>query len=160
MLCSKADHAAETRLPCATHQIHREQLQRLWEGSWAWLVWLGGLSASLWTKGSLVRFPVKAHASVANQVPSRGCMRGKHTWCFSPFFSPSLPLSLKINKNFLKKKKKRKSSIFFDAWEPRACACDSRAWTWRLFNNFPSISLNYIQLYDLWFIKNTFRFVI
>ena len=27
-----------------------------------WLVWLSGLSAGLRTKGSLVRFPVRAHA--------------------------------------------------------------------------------------------------
>ena len=30
-----------------------------------WLVWLSGLSASLRTKGSLVQFPVRAHAWVA-----------------------------------------------------------------------------------------------
>ena len=29
-----------------------------------WLVWLSGLSAGLGTKGSLVRFPVWAHACV------------------------------------------------------------------------------------------------
>ena len=29
-----------------------------------WLVWLGGLSAGLQTKRSLVRFPVRAHAWV------------------------------------------------------------------------------------------------
>ena len=27
-----------------------------------WLVWLSGLSADLWTEGSQVRFPVRAHA--------------------------------------------------------------------------------------------------
>ena len=37
-----------------------------------WLVWLSGLSAGLWTKGSLVRFPVRAHAWVAGQIPSWG----------------------------------------------------------------------------------------
>ena len=51
----------------------------------------------LWTKGSLVLFPVRAHAWVAGQVPSRGCMRGSHTLMFLSL-SPSLPLSLKINK--------------------------------------------------------------
>ena len=60
-----------------------------------WLVWLSGLSTGLWTKRSLVRFPVRAHAWVAGQVLSRGCSRGKHTLMFlSPLF-PSLPLSLK-----------------------------------------------------------------
>ena len=41
-----------------------------------WLVWLSGLSADLRTKGSLVRFPVRAHAWVSGQVPSWGCIRG------------------------------------------------------------------------------------
>ena len=36
-----------------------------------WLVWLSRLSASLWTKGSLVRFPVRAYAWVAGRVPTR-----------------------------------------------------------------------------------------
>ena len=69
-----------------------------------WLVWLSGLSACLRTKGSLVRFPVRAHAWVAGQIPSGGHVRGNH-WCFSPSLSPSLSHSLKINKNkiFLKK---------------------------------------------------------
>ena len=35
-------------------------------------MWLSGLSAGLRTKGSLDQFPVKAHAWVAVQVPSRG----------------------------------------------------------------------------------------
>ena len=38
-----------------------------------WLVWLSGLSAGLWTKGLPVQFPVRAHAWVVGQVPSRGC---------------------------------------------------------------------------------------
>ena len=44
-----------------------------------WLVWLSGLRASLWTKGSLVRFLVRAHAWVVCQVPRSGRMRGNHT---------------------------------------------------------------------------------
>ena len=55
-----------------------------------WLVWLSGLSAGLWTKGSLVRFPVRAHASVAGQVPSGGRVRGNHTLMF-------LSLSFSLN---------------------------------------------------------------
>ena len=63
-----------------------------------WLVWLSGLSAGLQTKGSLVPFPVRAHAQVEGQVPSNGCVRGNHTLMFlSLFLLPSLPLSLKIN---------------------------------------------------------------
>ena len=53
-----------------------------------WLVWLSGLSADLQTKGSPVRFPVRARAWVAGQVPSRGCMRGNHTLMFLSFPSP------------------------------------------------------------------------
>ena len=52
-----------------------------------WLVWLSGLSASLRTKGYLVQFPVRAHAWVAGQVPSRGRLRGNHTVSL-PFFLP------------------------------------------------------------------------
>ena len=69
-----------------------------------WLVWLSGLSASLWTKGSLVQFPVRAHAWVAGQVPSRGCVRGNHTLIISFPLSPSHPLNKnKINKKILKR---------------------------------------------------------
>ena len=51
------------------------------------------IECGLWTKGSLVRFPVRAHAWVAGQVPSRGRMRGNQTLMIL-----SLSLSLKINK--------------------------------------------------------------
>ena len=50
----------------------------------------------------MVGFPVRAHAWVVGQVSSRGRMIGNHTLVF-PSFSPSLPLSLKINKIFFKK---------------------------------------------------------
>ena len=39
-------------------------------------VWLSGLSSGLQTKGSLVQFLVRAHAWVADQVPSWGYARG------------------------------------------------------------------------------------
>ena len=58
----------------------------------------GWIECRLWTKGSLVGFPVRAHAWVVGQVPNRG-QRGNHTLVF-PSLSPSLPLSLKINKIF------------------------------------------------------------
>ena len=61
-----------------------------------WLVWLSGLSASLWTTGSPVRFPVRAHAWVAGQVPSWGCARGNHTLLF---LSPSSSLPSPFSKN-------------------------------------------------------------
>ena len=59
------------------------------------------------TKGSLGRFPVRAHAWVAGQVPSGGCMRGNHTLIFlslSFSFSPS-PLSKEKNKYEIFKEK-------------------------------------------------------
>ena len=46
------------------------------------------------TKGSLVRFPVRAAAWVVGHVPSRGSMRGNHTLMFL-----SLSLSLLLSKN-------------------------------------------------------------
>ena len=71
-----------------------------------WLVWFSGLSTSLQTKRSPVQFPVRTQAWVAGQVPSWGAQEAtsRHLshQCFSPSFSPSLPLSLKINKIFLK----------------------------------------------------------
>ena len=62
-----------------------------------WLLWLSGLSAGLRTKGSLVRFPVRAHAFIPGQVPIRGCTRGNHTWMFLSL-SLSFPYSLSKNK--------------------------------------------------------------
>ena len=55
----------------------------------AWMVWLSGVSAGFPNKGSLVPLPVRAHAWVAGQVPSRG---HKHLLIF---FSP-----LSKNKTF------------------------------------------------------------
>ena len=71
-----------------------------WEQRWKyepWLVWLSGLSTSLQTKGSLVRFPVRAHAWVVGQVPGKGCTRSNHLFKFLSH-SFSLPSPLKINK--------------------------------------------------------------
>ena len=63
---------------------------------------LSGLSAGRQTKGSLDRFLAKAHAWVVGQVPSRRHDRGNHTLMFLSL-SPSLSLSLKINKKSFKK---------------------------------------------------------
>ena len=78
-----------------------------------WLVWPSGLSASLQTERSLVRFPVKAWAWVAGQVPSWGHARGNRSMYLSHIdvtfpLSPTRPFSLKINLKILKKKKKEK----------------------------------------------------
>ena len=62
------------------------------------LVQLSGLSASLRTQGPPVWFPVRAHAWVTGQVPSRGRSTSNHTWIFlSLSFPLPSPLS-KINK--------------------------------------------------------------
>ena len=75
-------------------------------GALPWLVWLSGLSASLQTKGSPVRFPIKAHAWVSGQFPVGGMQEVTTYRCFSPTQSPSLPLSLKINRWKIKHKNK------------------------------------------------------
>ena len=67
------------------------------------LVWLSGLSASLWTKGSLVRFPVGYMPGLLASSSVKGEQEATTYWCFSPFLSPSFPLSLKINKILRKK---------------------------------------------------------
>ena len=76
-----------------------------------WLVWLSGLSAGLQTKGSLDRFPVRAHAWAAGQVPSRGCMSANTHSYFFPSLPPFLPLCLKINKIFKTKEKENNSQM-------------------------------------------------
>ena len=49
------------------------------------------VESGLQTKRSCVRFPVKAHAWVAGQVPSREHARGNHTLMFlSSSFCPFL----------------------------------------------------------------------
>ena len=58
-----------------------------------WLVWLSGLSAGLQTKGSMVQFPVRAHAWVIGQVLNRGHERGNHTDVSLLSFSLPSPLS-------------------------------------------------------------------
>ena len=68
-------------------------LKYIYSPSWCVSV---DLSAGLQTKGSPVRFPVRAHAWVAGQVPSGRHARGNHTLIFLSL-SPSLPHSLKIN---------------------------------------------------------------
>ena len=92
---------------------HRENLLKKHQG--AWLMRLSWLGVVLQSKGSLVRFPVRAYAWVAGLVPGGGAQERQPIdvsfshWCFSPSLSPSLPLSLKINKWNLGRKEGRKS---------------------------------------------------
>ena len=82
-------------------------------------MWLSVLSTGLRSKGWLVRFPVRAHAWVAGQVPSRGRARGNHTLMFLSL-CPSLPLSLKISNKifFLKKKQAVDGPSLEPLWTP------------------------------------------
>ena len=61
--------------------VHQDQLL-------PWMVWLSGLSASLWTKRSSVRFLVRAHPRVAGQVPGWGHVRGNRSMFLSVFLLP------------------------------------------------------------------------
>ena len=77
----------------------------LQKGPEPWLVWLSWLSAGLQSKGSLVRFLVRAHAWDVGWVPSGAHVRGNHTLMLLSF-SFSLPSPLKkkeINKIFKNK---------------------------------------------------------
>ena len=70
------------------------------------LVWLSGRVLACERKGHLVQFPVRAHALVAGQVPSRGHVRGNRILMFPSLFF-FLPLCQNINKIFKKKKIKK-----------------------------------------------------
>ena len=70
-------------------------------------VWCGSVDWVLACEPeSQVWFPVRAHAWVVGQVPSRGHVRGNHTLMFLSL-SFSFPSSLSENKHNLKKKKKK-----------------------------------------------------
>ena len=64
-----------------------------------WLLWLGALSASLRTKGSLVQFPVRAHGWVVGQVPGWGHERQPHMGISLPLLPPPSPLSARDTEN-------------------------------------------------------------
>ena len=72
------------------------------------LVWLSELSTGLQTKGLPVWFPVRAHAWVVGQVPSRGHVESNHTLMFLSL-SFSLPSPLSKNKLI----KSLKNNIFY-----------------------------------------------
>ena len=54
-------------------------------------MWLSGLNASLQTKGSLVRFPVRAHAWVAGQIPVAAHKTKPHIDASLPLFLLPFP---------------------------------------------------------------------
>ena len=78
---NNANHYCGLNAISASHLVQKSCKQ-------PWLVWLSGLSASLRTKMYPVQFPLRAHAWVAGQVPSRGCARGNHTLMFLSLPSP------------------------------------------------------------------------
>ena len=61
-------------LLCKAHLKDFNQCFKMRVGPW--LVWLSGLSASLRTERSLVRFPIRVLAWVVGQVPGCGHIRG------------------------------------------------------------------------------------
>ena len=81
-LCSHYIHGG---LAVVTEWILNESTLKVFNKPW--LVWLSGLSTCLWTKGSPVRFPVRAHAWVVGQVPSWERMHKRQ-----PHIDVSIPL--------------------------------------------------------------------
>ena len=79
-----------------------------------WLVWLSGLSTGLWTRGSPVRFPVRAHAWVAGREAAHQCFSHTLMFLYLSFFLPST-LSKKQIKS-LKKEKRYKLLTCHPMW--------------------------------------------
>ena len=76
-----------------------------------WLVWLSGLSISLRTKGSSVRFPVQGTCLLCRPGPQQGaCNRQPHVDVSLPL---SLPSPLKINKIFKKSHSHQNTNFLF-----------------------------------------------
>ena len=92
-------HAISDYLGRVTYLFSLRLSNKKNNNSSCWCGSVSGLSAGQQSKGSLVRFPVRAHAWVSGQVPSTGCTRGNHTLMFLSL-SFSLPSPLKINKIF------------------------------------------------------------
>ena len=76
-----------------------------------WLVWLSGLSISLWNKMLLVPFLVRAHAWVAVQGPIWGQVRGNCLMYLS-HINVRLPLSL-LSKNKISKKNLKMYNLLY-----------------------------------------------
>ena len=75
-------------------------------------MWLSGLSADLQTKGSPVWFPVRAHAWVSDQDPSRGLNKKQpHIDVSLPLFLPPFPSLKQTNKQTNKSIFKENSGI-------------------------------------------------
>ena len=73
------------------------------------------------TKGLPVQFPVREHAWVVGQVPSRGCARDNYTQIF-PSLSFSLPFPPPKN-TILKKKKNKSPKSYLNTQRMEHCKC-------------------------------------
>ena len=73
---------------CRLYLTSPPDLKSVKKGTMSCLVWLSGLIASLQTEGSLVQFPVRAHAWVVGQVPIWGCAGGSQLMFLSLFLLP------------------------------------------------------------------------
>ena len=96
----KHKHIWTLKNECVQSKVSGKLLRQLVVGSTSknavqpWLVWLSGLSASLWTKGLQVRLPDQVTCLGCGLVPSTGLMRSNHTLMFlSVSFSFPSPLS-------------------------------------------------------------------
>ena len=107
---------------------------------WPWLMLLSELSTSPQTKRSPVQFPVRAHAWVAGQAPSRGPVRGKHTLMFLSFSFSLPPLCWKINK-ILKKKQPRMDLINIPNLYTQMNAVSSKVISLRSYTSIPMMVL-------------------
>ena len=67
-----------------------------------WLVWLSGLSTGYEPKGHQFNSQSGHMPGLQARSPVGAMWDVTTHWCFSPSLSPSLPLSLKINKTFKK----------------------------------------------------------
>ena len=85
-----------------TCRFSRESVKNI--AFWPCLVWLSELGIAPRTKKLSVRFPVTAQAWIIGQVLSWGHERDNRLMFLSLSFFLSLLLSLKINKQNLKKK--------------------------------------------------------
>ena len=78
-----------------------------------WLVWLYGWMPDWEPKGRQFDSQSGHMPGLRARSPLGGAWEATTHWCFSPSLSPSLPLSLKINKIFKKERKKGSRKVIF-----------------------------------------------
>ena len=109
-ICSTPEVMKKCKARPSKMLFHLHQASYYKKDRQAWPLWVSWLGVVLQTERSQVQFPVRAQAWVAGSVPGQSACRRQLIgvsllhWCFSPSFSPSLPLS-RISKrkhNFIK----------------------------------------------------------